>query len=70
MSNSTTGRLALVMWAAMREPMVPAPRTAILLICLDLDEGLDAGWVDGAAVLLGGMLQAPAGDIPARCEGY
>jgi hypothetical protein len=40
--------------------MVPAPRTAILLICLCLD----AGWVEGAAVLLGGILQAPAGDYP------
>jgi len=46
--------------------MVPAPRTAILLICLDLD----AGWVEGAAVLLGGMLQAPAGDLPERSEAY
>jgi hypothetical protein len=50
------------MWAAMREPMVPAPRTATLLICLCL--------VEGAAVVLGGMLQAPAGDLPERCEAY
>ena len=34
MSSRTTGRPALVMCAAMREPMVPAPRTATLLICL------------------------------------
>jgi hypothetical protein len=36
------------------------------LICLCPD----MGWVEGAAVLLGGMLQAPAGDIPTRCEAY
>ena len=62
MSSITTGRPALVMWAAMREPMVPAPRTATLLICLCL--------IEAAAVVLGGMLQAPAGDKPERCEGY
>jgi len=40
--------------------MVPAPRIATFLICLCLVEGL----VEVFAVLLGGMLQAPAGDLP------
>jgi hypothetical protein len=44
--------------------MVPAPRTATLLICLCLVEGL----VEVSAVLLGGMLQAPAGDNPHQAK--
>jgi len=50
--------------------MVPAPRTATLLICLYLDVGPDLGWLEGGTVLLGGILQAPAGDLPERNEAY
>ncbi len=57
MSSRTTGSPALARWAAMREPMVPAPRTATLRICF---EPFALAW--------GGMCRAPAGDNPDRGE--
>lgn len=45
---------ALVRWAAMREPMVPAPRTAARLI--------KNGWVDGETLMKPSILMCKDAD--------
>ncbi|GAC1356946.1 MAG: hypothetical protein NVSMB3_03460 [Acidobacteriaceae bacterium] len=66
-SRRTTGSPAFAMWAAMREPIVPAPRTATLRISRGCDvAGAEAEAVGEGMVVLRDI---SANSVARRSEG-